>query len=61
MEEIEDYTLYELFDFKIKNVYIDFKHWKDSPAKLKPQIEKIKRKLNRVKGEKAVIINILKR
>lgn len=61
VEEIEDYTLYELFDFKIKNVYIDFKHWKDSPAKLKPQIEKIKRKLNRVKGEKAVIINILKR
>lgn len=60
IEEIEDYSLYELFDFKIKNVYIDFKHWKDSPVKLKPQIEKIKRKLNRVKGEKTVIINILK-
>ena len=61
VEEIEDYSLYEFFDFKIKNVYIDFKHWKDSPAKLKPQIEKINRKLNRVKGEKAIIINILKR
>lgn len=61
VEEIEDCSLYELFDFKIKNVYIDFKHWKDSPTKLKPQIEKIKRKLNRAKGEKAIIINILKR
>ena len=61
VEEIDDYSLYEFFDFKIKNVYIDFKHWKDSKAKLKPQIEKIKRKLNRANGEKAVIINILKR
>ena len=61
VEEIEDYTLYELFDFKIKNIYIDFKHWNLFKSKPKEQIDKIKRKLNRTKGEKAIIINILKR
>ena len=61
VEELEDYSLYEYFDFKIKNIYIDFKHWKEFSKSPRKQIEKIKWKLNRAKGEKAVIINIVKR
>lgn len=61
VEELDDYSLYEYFDFKIKNVYIDFKHWKEFSKSPRKQIEKIKWKLNRAKGEKAVIINIVKR
>ena len=61
VEELDDYSLYEYFDFKIKNVYIDFKHWKEFSKSPQKQIEKIKWKLNRAKGEKAVIINIVKR
>lgn len=61
VEDLEDYSLYEYFDFKIKNVYIDFKHWKEFSKSPRKQIEKIKWKLNRAKGEKAVIINIIKR
>lgn len=61
VEEIDDYTLYELFDYKIKNLYIDFKHWKSYVSDPKLQIEKIKRKLNKANGEKAIIINIVKR
>lgn len=60
-ENIQDYTLYEFFDFKMKNVYIDFKHWNTFQANPEEEINKIKRKLNRAKGEKAIIINIIKR
>lgn len=61
VEEIEDLSFYELFDFKIKNIYIDFKHWKEFNTNPQRQIAKIKKKLNRTKGEKAVIVNIIKR
>ncbi|MGR7813394.1 hypothetical protein [Lacinutrix undariae] len=62
--ELEELPLdkYELFDFKIKgeNIYIDFKHWKEeTKIDSKEQIEKIRKKLNTVKGEKVLIINIL--
>lgn len=60
-QNIQDYTLYELFDFKMKNVYIDFKHWNTFQAKPDEQIKKIRQKLNKTKGEKAIIINIIKR
>lgn len=60
-EYIKDYTLYELFDFKMHNVYIDFKHWNTFQDSPEYQISKIKRKLNKAKGEKAIIINIIKR
>ncbi len=61
VDEIEEHSLYEFFDYKIKNLYIDFKHWKSFQADPFDQIRKIKWKLNRAKGEKAVIINIVKR
>lgn len=60
-ENIQDLALYELFDFKMKNIYIDFKHWNTFQADPAKQISKIKGKLNKAKGEKAIIINIIKR
>jgi len=59
--EIEDYTLFEYFDYKCKNLYFDFKHWKLIQSDPKTHIEKIKRKLNKVKGEKCIVVNIVKR
>lgn len=70
LKEIQDYSLYELFDYKIEDelfdykiedVYIDFKHWNEFYVDREKYIEKIKRKLNRVKGAKAVIINLMQR
>lgn len=50
-ENIQDLALYELFDFKMKNIYIDSKHWSTFQADPAKQINKIKRKLNKAKGE----------
>lgn len=58
IEEIPDYTLYEFFDFKIGNVYFDFKHWNDFIINHDYYCNKIRRKLNRVKGERCFIINL---
>lgn len=61
LEELDNYKMYELFDFKVQNVYIDFKHWDTFITDRTSQVDKIRRKLNRVDGEKAIIINIIKR
>ena len=61
--DIEDYSKYEYFDYKIKekNVYLDFKHWNDFIKDTPTYVKKIRNKLNKVNGEKAIIINIVKR
>jgi len=62
--ELEELPLeyFELFDFKIKDkdIYIDFKHWKEN-TKIDAikQLKKIRNKLDEVNGEKVFIINIL--
>jgi len=63
LAELDDYSKYELFDYVIKekNVYFDFKHWKDFIKDTSSYVKKIRNKLNKVKGEKAIIINIVKR
>ena len=53
---------YELFDYKIKNTgtYIDFKHWKEeTKLNYAEQVNKIRKKLEKVNGEKVFIVNIL--
>lgn len=53
---------YELFDYKVKgtDVYIDFKHWQEySRFDADTMKEKITRKLSKVQGSKAIIVNIL--
>lgn len=62
--ELEELPLenYELFDYKIKdkNIYVDFKHWKENTKiDAKEQLNKISHKLNKLNGEKVYIINIL--
>ena len=63
LEEITDNDYFELFDFKIpgKDIYIDFKNWNSNSAFLPrdhQQIEHICKKLEKVSGIKAIIINI---
>ncbi len=60
LEEIEDENYFELFDYKVKdkNIFIDFKHWKES-TQIEENKEEILQKLERVNGSKVLIINIL--
>lgn len=53
---------YELFDYKMSdsNIFIDFKHWKESTKiSHKEQEQKIRYKMETVKADKVFIINIL--
>ncbi|WP_430409819.1 hypothetical protein [Kordia sp.] len=53
---------YENFDYKIENenIYIDFKHWKETTEiSFIEQEAKIRKKLENVNGERVFIINIL--
>lgn len=61
LEEIDDVEKFELFDYKYKNkVYFDFKNWGDSSLNnIVININEIKEKLKKCKGEKAIIANII--
>ena len=61
LEEIDDVSHYELFDYKLNNIYFDFKHWDMFRINNDEYVQKVQRKLNRVKGEKAIVINLIKR
>lgn len=53
---------YEIFDYKIKdsNIYVDFKHWKETTEiGFENQESKIRKKLEKMQGDKVFIINIL--
>ena len=57
LEEL-DTSEFERFDFKYKDVYIDFKHWRYSTHNEKYMLNKIMNKLMEVNGRKALIINL---
>ncbi len=53
---------YEVFDYKIidTNIYVDFKHWKETTEiSFDNQESKIRKKLEKVQADKVFIINIL--
>lgn len=60
--EIEDEYKFEKFDFQLQadeNIYIDFKNWSISTEFNEEQeIEKVRNKLEKVNGKKAVIVNM---
>lgn len=57
LEEISEPTEFEKFDFKHKNTFIDFKNWNDRGSSL--DINHIKDKLKSIKGDKALVINLI--
>jgi len=61
LEELEDQSFYEYFDFKYNDVYFDFKHWNEFITDADKYIKKIEWKLNRIKGAKCIVVNIVKR
>ena len=61
LKEIDEVSHYELFDYKLNNIYFDFKHWDMFRINNDEYVQKVQRKLNRVKGEKAIVINLIKR
>ena len=60
LDEIRDVNLFELFDYSYNNnIYIDFKHWKNSFDQDNNQIlRKIDDKLKKSSGKAAFIINM---
>lgn len=61
LQELDDLTFYEYFDYKLGNVYFDFKHWDTFRVDTDVYSKKIKNKLSRIKGAKCFIINLVKR
>ncbi len=61
LQELDDVSYYEFFDYKFGNIYFDFKHWDAFRIDAATYSAKIKRKLSRVKGAKCFIINLIKR
>lgn len=61
VEELDDASFYEYFDYKIGNVYFDFKHWNDFRVDNDKYVQKVERKLVKIKGAKCFVINLLKR
>lgn len=52
---------YELFDYKIGNIYFDFKNWDKFIKDNDEYVKKIETKLMRIEGAKCFVINLLKR
>lgn len=65
LKEIDDESKFEYFDFEIsKDVYIDFKNWKQTYAQDKDREaykKEILNKLNKIGGKRVYIINILRK
>ena len=60
VEELDDFSLYELFDYKIGDVYIDFKNWDRFRTNNNDYVKKVERKLKRVNGKRSIVINLFK-
>lgn len=56
-----DSECYEFFDYKIKDVYFDFKNWDKFIKDNDEYVQKVERKLNSIKGVMCFVINLLKR
>lgn len=61
LEELDDFQQYEAFDFKINNIYFDFKHWDYFIKNNDSYCKFIERKLRTVQGAKVVVANIFQR
>lgn len=61
LQNLDDYSKYELSDYKLNNLYFDFKHWDKFMVNNDECVSKMQRKLSRVKGDKAIAVNLIKR
>lgn len=61
LQELDDISMYEFFDFKYKNIYFDFKHWDKFRTEADAYSAKIKRKLSKINGAKCFVVNLIKR
>lgn len=61
LEELENVSFYEFFDFKLDNIYFDFKHWDEFQIDNDTYVKKIESKLAKIKGAKCFVINLIKR
>ena len=62
LEEIEDLSAFELFDYKIPNkpIYVDFKHWSlGTDVEKEAMVNKICEKAHKCGCKKALVVNIL--
>ena len=61
LEELEHNGQYEAFDFKVGNIYFDFKHWDYFIKNNDAYCKFIEWKLGTVKGAKVIVANLIQR
>lgn len=61
IQELDDVSFYEYFDFKLGKMYFDMKHWNKYKVDNDAYTLKVQRKLSRIKGSKCFVINLIKR
>ena len=61
IEELDDPSFYEYFDYKLGNVFFDFKHWNEFRIDNDSYVKKIEIKLAKIKGAKCFVSNLVKR
>ncbi len=57
LEDIKDGYVFEKFDYKYKNIYIDFKLWNNTGESL--NVNKVQKKIDEINADYAIIINIM--
>ncbi|MCR4660799.1 MAG: hypothetical protein K5765_02220 [Clostridia bacterium] len=57
LEDIKDGYVFEKFDYKYKNIYIDFKLWNNTGESL--NVNKAQNKIDEINANHAIIINIM--
>lgn len=60
LNEIKNPKEFELFDYEYNSVMVDFKFWSTFHPNFEKEVNKVVRKLNKTKGRKALIINLIK-
>ncbi|MBQ8394267.1 MAG: hypothetical protein IJX49_01680 [Clostridia bacterium] len=61
LEELDEVSFYEYFDYKLGNIYFDFKHWVQFRIDNNAYVQKVQGKLQRMNGAKCFVINLIKR
>lgn len=61
LKDLDDVSCYEFFDYKLNDLYFDFKHWNKYRIDNDEYVRKVQRKLLKVKGSKVIVVNLIKR
>ncbi len=61
LSDLSDDETYEFFDYRLNDLYFDFKHWDRFRVDNIAYTNKVERKLKMIKGTRCFVINLIKR